>query len=146
MNKAQKRTWLRFAVSFATILIAAVIIAYIQRNAIDIYDMSQPTRYIILGLLSAIPPVLIAVIDWRWKKIYDERDRHIDNKAAIYGAVGAFIFLAGAGWLLIVTTKMGSIKAPLVILLVYLAWLVWILVSSVSALIQYGWKIKGEKS
>ncbi len=146
MNKAQKRTWLRFAVSFATILIAAVVIAYIRRNAIDIYDMSQPTRYIILGLLSAIPPVLIAVIDCRRKKVYDERDRQIDNKAAIYGAIGAFIFLAGAGWLLIVMTKMGSIKAPLVILLVYLAYFVWILVSSTASLFQYGWTVKGEKS
>jgi hypothetical protein len=42
-------------------------------------------------------------------------------------------------------TKMGSIKAPLVMLLVYLACFVWILVSSVAALIQYGWGGKDEK-
>jgi len=34
----------------------------------------------------------------------------------------------------------------LVIILVYLACFVWILVSSVYALIQYGWQIEGEKS
>ena len=146
MNKAQKRTWLRFAVSFTTILIAAIVISYIRRNAIDIYDMTQPARYRILGLLAAIPLILIVVIDWRWKKIYDERDREIDRKAVIYGAVGAFFFLAGAGWLLVVITKMGSIKAPSIILLVYLACFVWNLVSSVYALMQYGREFKGENS
>ncbi|MHC4437257.1 MAG: hypothetical protein ACYS3S_07855 [Planctomycetota bacterium] len=146
MNKAQKRTWLRFAVSFTTMLIATIVISYVRRNAIDIYDMTQPTRYIILGLLSAIPLLLIVIIDWRWKEVYDERDKEIDNKAVICGAVAVFIFLAGAGWLLIVMTKMGSIKASLIILLVYLACFVWILVSSVFALVQYGREIKGDRS
>jgi uncharacterized membrane protein len=108
--------------------------------------MTQPTRYIILGLLSAIPLLLIVIIDWRWKEVYDERDKEIDNKAVICGAVAVFIFFAGAGWLLIVMTKMGSIKASLIILLVYLACFVWILVSSVFALVQYGREIKGDRS
>lgn len=146
MNKAQKRTFICLAISFATLVISAAIIAYIWRNEINIYDLSKPTRFRILSLLMTIPLILIVITKWRWKKVYDERDKQIDRKAIVCGSTGAFIFLGGAGWLLSVMTKMGSIKAPLVILLVYLACFVWILVSSVAALIQYGWKAKGEKS
>ena len=146
MNKAQMRTWLNFSISLATLLIAAVVIAYIWRNEIDIYDMSKLTRLRILSLISTIPLILIVITQWRWKKVYDERDRQIDRKATYIGAVGAFVFLAGAGWLLCVISRMGSIKAPLIMLLLYLAAFVWFFVSSTVALIQYGWNSKGEKS
>jgi len=146
MNKAQKRTFICLAISFATLVISAAIIAYIWRNEINIYDLSKPTRLRILSLFMTIPLILIVITNWRWKKVYDERDKQIDRKAIVCGSTGAFIFLGGAGWLLSVMTKMGSIKAPLVILLVYLACFVWILVSSVAALIQYGWESKGEKA
>ncbi len=120
MNKAQKRTFICLAISFATLVISAAIIAYIWRNEIDIYDLSKPTRLRILSLFMTIPLILIVITNWRWKKVYDERDKQIDRKAIVCGSIGAFIFLGGAGWLLSVMTKMGSIKAPLVILLVYL--------------------------
>ena len=138
MNRAQKRTWLNFAISLATLVISAAVIVYIQRNEINIYDMSKLTRLRILSLLMTIPLILIVIIQWRWKKNYDERDKEIDRKAVICGSTGAFIFLAGAGWYLCVITKMGSIKAALIMLLVYLAAFVWFFVSSVAALIQYG--------
>jgi hypothetical protein len=149
MNKAQKKTWLRLLISLATLLIAAIVIIYVRRSGIDVYDFSTPARirrYILLGILSAIPLILIVVTEWGWKKVYDERDKQIDHQAVTLGAVGAFIFLGGAGGLLSVMKKMDSIKAPLVILLVYLAYFVWILVSSIAALIQYGRTGKGEKS
>ena len=79
-------------------------------------------------------------------KEYDERDLVIERKANTVGIVGAFTFLAGAGWFLTVLTKMGFIRASHILLLVYLACFVWILVSSVAALIQYGWDAKGGKS
>jgi hypothetical protein len=146
MNKAQKRTWLNFAVSLATLVISAAVIAYIRHAEINIYDLSQPTRLRILGLLCTIPLILIVVMQWRWRKDYDERDMLIDRKANAIGIVGAFIFLGGAGWYLSVVTKMGSVRAPLICTLVYLACFVWILVSSVAALVQYGGTTKGEKS
>jgi hypothetical protein len=149
MNKAQKRTWFRLLISVLTLLIAAILIIYFRSSGIDIYDFSTPARirrYILLGILSAIPLILIAVVDWGWKKVYDERDKQIDRQAVIWGAIGAFIFLAGAGWFLTVYTKMGSIKAVLIIPLVYLAYFVWNLVLSIVALIQYGWREKGEAS
>jgi hypothetical protein len=149
MNKAQKRTWLRLLISLATLLIASIFIIYFRSSEIDIYDFSTPARirrYILLGVLSAIPPILIVVIEWGWKKVYDERDKQIDRQAVIWGAIGAFVFLAGAGWFLIAATKMGSIRAVLIMLLVYLAYFVWNLVLSIVALIQYGWSSKGEKS
>jgi hypothetical protein len=99
-----------------------------------------------LGLLNAIPLILIIILEWRWKKIYDERDIEIARRALYYGIVGAFIFLGGAGWFLTVITKLGSIEAHLIMSLVYIACFVWILVSSIAALIQYGCSGKGEKS
>ena len=149
MNKAQKRAWLRLLISVATLLIASIVIIYVRSSGIDVFDFSTPARirrYILLGILSAIPLILIVVIEWGWKKIYDERDMQIDNQAVICGAVGAFIFLGGAGGFLTVATKMGSIKAGSILLLVYLACFVWNLVFSIVALILYGRIGKGEKS
>ena len=141
MNKAQKRIWLRLLISVATLLIASILIIYFRSRGIDIYDFSTPERikrHVLLGILSAVPLILIVVIDWGWKKVYDERDLQIERRAAILGAVGAFTFLAGAGWFLTVDTKMGSIKAVLILLLVYLAYFVSNLVLSIVALIQHG--------
>jgi hypothetical protein len=149
MNKAQKRTWLRLLISVATLLIASIVIIYVRSSGIDIYDFSTPARirrYVLLGLLSAVPIILIAVIDWGWKKVYDERDLQIEREAAICGWVGALAFIALAGWYLTVATKMGSIKAVLILFLVYLAFFVSIVVLSIVALILYGRIGKGEKS
>ena len=148
MNRAQKRAWLRLLISLATLLIASIFIIYFRSRGIDISDFSTPTRivrYILLGILSAIPLILIVAIEWGWKKVYDERDKQIDNQAVICGAVGAFIFLGGAGCFLCVVSKRGLIKAASIILLIYLACFVWNLVLSIVALIQYGREPKGEK-
>jgi len=144
MNKAQKRIWLKLVVSMSGLLVMAFTLAVIEIYSLDMADATDHTALRVLGLLCSIPLILIVILDWSWKKIYDERDRQIDREAIICGTIGAFIFLAGAGWLLTITTKMGSIKASLVISLVYLACFVWILVSSVFALIKYGREIKGE--
>ena len=141
MNKAQKRTWIRLLICAVALLVAATLIVYFRRAGIDIYDFSTPERircYVLLGILSAVPLILIVVIDWGWKKVYDERDLQIERRAAVLSAVGAFTFLAGAGWFLTVDTKMGSIRAVLILLLVYLAYFVSNLVLSIVALIQYG--------
>ena len=145
MNKAQKRTWLCFAISLATILITAIVTAFIRINQIDIYE---PTTARPLGLLMTIPLILIVIISARFpKKNFDERDKLIVRKANAIGIEGAFIFLAGAGaFYVLLIGRMGSIRAVLIIHLVYLACFVWILVSSAAALIQYGRTNKGEKS
>jgi len=143
MNKAQLRTWLNFLISLATLVISSVVIAYVWRNEINIFDLSKPTRIRILGLFCAIPLIVVVIIGWRWrKKDYDERDMLIDRKANAIGIVGAFVFLGGATWFLSVMTKMGSIRAPLITFLVYLACFVWILVTSIAALVQYGGGVK----
>ena len=146
MNKAQKRTWLCFAISLATILITAAVIAFIRINQIDIYEPTM--RFRILGVLCTIPLILIVIISARFpRKNFDERDKLIDRKANAIGIVGAFVFLAGAGaFYVVLAGRMGSIRAVLIIHLVYIACFVWILVSSVAALIQYGRAGKGEKS
>lgn len=138
MNKAQRRAWLNFMVSFATLVISSVVIAYVWLNEINVFDLSKPTRIRILGLFCTIPLILIVIIALRWRKDYDERDKLIDRKANAIGIVGAFVFLGGAAWFLSVMTKMGSIRVPLMTFLVYLACFVWILVTSIAALVQYG--------
>lgn len=146
MNRAKKRIWLKLVVAVAGLLVMIGVLALIKIYNLDMTNASDHTTFRVLGLICTIPLILIVILDWGWKNIYDERDKQIKRKADIFGTIGAFIFLAGAGWLLTVMTKMGSIKTLLVIILVYLACFVWILVSSVSALIQYGWQIEGENS
>jgi len=149
MNKAQKNTWLRLLISLGALLMASILIIYFRSRGIDIYDWSTPARirrYVFLGVLSTIPLILIAAIEWGWKEVYDERDKQIDNEAVIGGAVAAIAFLSLAGVYLTGATKMGSIKAVSVVFLVYLACLVWNLVLSIVALILYGRACKGEKS
>ncbi len=76
MNKAQKRTWLCFAVSLSTLLITAVAITVIWVNEIDVIDIrtKNPTAFRISGLLLAIPLILIVIISALFPgKYYDER-------------------------------------------------------------------------
>jgi hypothetical protein len=143
MNKAQKRTWLSFTVSLLTILIAAAVIVFIRVNQVDIYG--QPGIFRLLSIACTIPLILVVLISRRFPgKDYDERDRLIEHKAMYWGILGAFVFLGGAGWFFTVITRMGSIRASLIISLVYLACFVWYLASSAAALIQYGWRNKNE--
>ncbi len=61
MNKAQKRTWLRLLISVATLLIASIVIIYVRSSGIDVFDFSTPARirrYVLLGILTAIPLIL----------------------------------------------------------------------------------------
>lgn len=146
MNKAQKRTWGKLVVSIAGLLFMSGALTIMKIYNLEMRDPQDHNAIRMLGLLNTIPLILIIILEWRWKKIYDERDMLISHKANAIGIVGAFIFLGGAGWFLTVITKLGSIKASLIMSLVYLAVFVWILVSSVAALIQYGRTGKGEKS
>jgi hypothetical protein len=146
MNRAQKRIWLKLVVSVVGLLVMTFTLAVIKIYNLNMTNVADHTTFRVLGLICTIPLILIVILDWGWKKIYDERDRQINHEAAIYGTVGAFIFLAGVGWFLTVVTKIGPIKTNLIISLVYLACFVWIMVSSVAALILYGWKIEGEQS
>jgi len=147
MNRAQKTTWLRLLISLVALAVASILIIYFRSRGIDIYDFSTPARirrYVFLGVLSAIPLILIAVIDWGWKKVYDERDLQIERQAAICGSVGALTFLALAGWYLTVATKMGFVRAVLILFLVYLAFFVGTVGLSIVALILYGRRERNE--
>ena len=146
MNKAQKRTWQKILVSIAGLLFMAGAIAVMKIKNLDFSDKSDQSMIRILGLINTIPLILMVIIDWGWKKVFDERDKLIAQKANYIGIIGTFIFLAVASEFLIVITKIGSIKTPLITSLVYLACFVWILVSSIAALMQYSSGCKGEKS
>jgi hypothetical protein len=146
MNKAQKRTWYKLAVSIAGLLVMSGTLTIMKIYNLEMRDPQDHNAIRMLGLLNTIPLILMVLLDWKWKKVYDERDRQIERKSLYYGIVGAFIFLGGAGWFLTVITKLGSIRASLIICLVYLACFVMFFAQSSAALIQYGWGGKGEKS
>ena len=146
MNKAQKRTWLCFTISLATLLIIAVVISFIWVNEIDVTAINR-TAFTIFSLLLTIPLILIVIIEARFRrKYYDERDKLIELRAKTIGAVGVFIFLAGVIWFLFLISRVDSIRTLSIVWLVYSAAFVWFFVASVAALIQYGWGSKGEKS
>ena len=139
MNKAQKRAWLILAISIATLLASAAVIIFVHINHIDVIGLSKPTLTgRILGVVMTVPLILIVVTAWRLpQRDFDERDKLIDHKTVIWGYMGAFIFLVGAGWFIIIANHLGTIKSMLIIYLIYLAYFVSASVSSIAALIQY---------
>jgi FtsH-binding integral membrane protein len=147
MNRAQKRTWLTFAISAATLLISASVIWYAWVNKIDLIDFDRPMRTRLIMLPSTIPLILIVVISMRYKgKDYDERDLLIERRSSGIGYLMAFIFLTVAGYCLFLINPRGSTRNIYVVMccsfLIYLAAFVWFFVSAIAALILYG---KGEK-
>ena len=139
MNRAQKRTWFSLVISLAGICLGALAMLGKANN-------DQRPTFSLLGLALTIPLISMVILSWRIPgKEYDERDRKIENKALIFGIFGVFAFLGGICVLLCFSDPMGFIEVRRILLLVYLAAFVWFLTSSVAALIQYNWEIKGEQ-
>lgn len=140
MNKAQKRTWISLAISLAGISLGAGAITLIKIMQLDIANPDHHTTFRLLSLPLTIPLISMVILSWRLPiKGYDERDKEIYRKSAGCGIIGAFVFLGAAAWFLCIITRMGSIGALLIIQLVYIAVFVLFLISSVAALLQYGW-------
>jgi len=146
MNKAQKRIWLKLAVSVAGLLVMVGMLTVIKIHNLDMADTTDHTALRVLGLLCTIPLILVVILDWGWKRIYDERDMDIERRSMVIGIIAAFGFLGGAAVILLMIRPLGAIKIIFLPSLVYLAYFACLLASAVAALIQYGWKIKGEKS
>ncbi len=149
MNRAQKRTWLTFWISAVTLLISESVIWYAWVNQITIIDLEKPMRIPLAGLVNAIPLILFVIMDMRFrKKDYDERDKIIELKSSVIGYIAAFIFLTVAGYCLFLINPRGSTQNIYMVMrgmyLVYLAAFVLFFVSSLVALIQYGWREKGD--
>ena len=139
MNKAQQRTWLSLVISIAGICLGTIAILVKASN-------DQRPTFSLFGLALTIPLILMVILSWHITgKEYDERDKEIERKALIYGIFGVFAFLGGIAVLLCFTKPMSSVEVRQIILLVYLAAFVWFLTSSIAALVQYNWRIKGEK-
>jgi len=142
MNRAQKRTWLTFVISAAWILISAMVILYAWVNQIVIIDLERVTRTRLIGTLNTIPLILIVIISMRYKgKDYDERDLLIERKSDRFGYIAAFTFFVVAGYCLFLINPRGTTSNILMVMrgmyLVYLAYLISLLTSSLAALIQY---------
>jgi len=99
MNKAQKRTWYRLAASILGLLFMSSAFAVIKIKNLDFTDKQDCLLYVSLGLLNTTPLIWIALLDWRWKKVYDERDVHIEERSQAIGSTVAFVLL-GIGMLI----------------------------------------------
>ena len=75
-------------------------------------------------------------------KGYDERDREIERKSMGYGIIGAFVFLGAAVLVLGIMSPLGSMKIFFLSALIYFAFLVSQIVSSIATLFQYGLREK----
>jgi len=143
MNKAQKRTWLSLAISLAGISLGATTVTLIKILQLDIANINHHTPLRLLSIPLTIPLILMVILSWRLPtKRYDERDREIERKSMGYGVIGAFVFLGAAVLVLGIISPLGSMKIFFLSSLVYFAFFVSTIVSSVVALLQYGWKEK----
>ncbi len=152
MNKAQKRTWFVFVISAATLLISALVLWYAWVNQIVLIDLERPMRIRLLGLSNAIPLILFVVIESRYRKReFDERDKAIYRKSSGIGYVTGLTFIVAAGFFLFcIVEPLGATTNIYIWMrftyLVYLAFFVSFLTSSIAALVQYGWRGKGAKN
>jgi len=146
MNKAQKRTLFSLGISLAGISLGAAAITFMKIMQLDIANANHHTTIRLLSLPTTIPLISMVILSWRLPtKRYDERDKEIDRKSMSHGIAGAFVFLAAAVLVLGIMSPLGSMKIFFLSSLVYFAFFVSVMVSSVAALIQYGWGGKGEK-
>lgn len=148
MNIAQKRTWLEFAISAATLLISATVFWYAWANEIILIDLDRPMRTRLLSLPTMLPLILILIISYRIrKKDYDERDKEICRKSIGFGYIAAMIFLVAGGFFLFyIVEPLGTTTNIYILMrfccLVYLTCFVGFLVSAIAALTRYGWRNK----
>jgi len=133
---------MKLVVAMAGILVMTVILTVIKIYNLDMADTADHTALRVLGLLCTIPLILIVILDWGWKRIYDERDMYIERQSLIIGVIAAFFFLAGAALLLLVIRPLGSFNIYFLPSLVYLAYFAFLSSSSVAALVQYGRCVK----
>lgn len=109
MNKAQKRTWYRLAASILGLLFMSGAFAVIKIKNLDFTDKQDCLLYVFLGLLNTTPLIWIALLDWRWKKVYDERDVHIEGRSQAIGSIVAFGLLGIGMWIYYLT--IGPLKS-----------------------------------
>ena len=145
MSRAQQKTWCKLAVSVAGLLVMSGALAMTEIDGLEMADLKSHTGLRVLGLLCTIPLILVVILDWGWKRIYDERDMHIERQSLIVGGIAAFVFLGGAVLVLLATRPLGSIKIFHLPSLIYLAYFACVLASSTAALMQYGRGIRNEQ-
>jgi hypothetical protein len=138
MNQAHWRTWLKLAASVAGILVMSGALVAIEIFDLRLTNPKDHKAFYLLGILNTIPLICFAVIDWGWKKVYDERDKHIARQSDIIGGIAAVVFLGGAAFCaLILMSPLGSISfyslTGWVVLVLYVGWSA----SSIAALVQY---------
>ena len=144
MNRAQKRTWLSLVISLAGISLGAIAVTLIKILQLDIANTNHHMTIRLLSLPATIPLISMVILSWRLPtKRYDERDREIERKSMGYGVMGAFAFLGAAILVLGIMSPLGSMKIFFLSALVYFAFFVSQIVSSVAALLQYDWREKG---
>ena len=145
MNTAQKKTCSILIISLATLTISAAVIWYAWTHDITLLDIHQPLgKRLLRSIAAMLPLILIVVIDKIVfkKKDYDERDKDIERKSMSVGYISAFVFLLTAGFFLIFIAEPLNTTTNIYIFmrfcfLVYLAYFVSSVATSIATLLQY---------
>ncbi len=137
MNRAHRRTWGNLAVSVAGILLMSGVLAVMEIYDIRIADPEDHTAIRVMGVVCTIPLILIAILQWGWKKIYDERDLDIERRSMIIGGIVGLCFLCGGSLVMVVTRPLGSIDIYHLPSLSYITCFVLWGASAAAALVLY---------
>jgi len=138
VNRAHRRTWGNLAVSVAGILLMSGVLAVMEIYDIRLADSEDHTALRVMGVLCTIPLILIAILQWGWKKIYDERDLDIERRSMLIGGTVGLCFLGGGSVVMVVTRPLGTIDIYHLPSLFYITCFVLWGASAAAALILYG--------
>jgi hypothetical protein len=145
MNRWQKIAWFNLIVILAGSVISVVAAGRLPRDE----RLVPPNRVTAVIIISF---VLVATAKTIFRKPdeavdFDERDAQIHHRAILFDWTGFGLGMVATTMLCyFVVGPMGSFP-PLALPIIPLVGAgLYIIASSVAALIQYGWKIEGEKS
>jgi len=145
MNRWQKIAWFNLIV-----IVAGSVISVIAAGTLPPEERLMPPNRVTVVIIISF--VLVAMAKTIFRKSdkgvdFDERDTQIHRRAKLFGWTGLGLGMASTIMVCYIAVgPMGSFP-PLALPIIPLVGVgLSIIVESIAALIQYGWKIEGEKS
>jgi hypothetical protein len=145
MNRWQKIAWFNLIV-----IVAGSVISMVAAGTLPPDERLMPPNRISVVIIISL--VLVGMAKTIFRKSdkevdFDERDKQIHRRPKLFGWTGFGLGMAATIMVCYLAVGPRGSFPPLVLPIIPLVGTVlYIIVASVAALIQYGWKIKGEKS
>lgn len=145
MNRWQKIAWFNLIV-----IVAGSVISMVAAGKLPPDERLMPPNRISVVIIISL--VLVGMAKTIFRKSdkevdFDERDKQIHRRAKLFGWTGFGLGIAATIMVCYLAVGPRGSFPPLVLPIIPLVGTaLYIIVASVAALIQYGWKIKGEKS